>query len=1369
MTDNDKSAEEENALPNALAGDTRRRASPIVRGFLYQFWQTVEAWLDLAPEELLYVEGAEDFDVVEDDKGTAVQIKDNKASGPVTLTTSGAQSAIRNYWNLRQNNPGRRLSFKFLTTAAAGIETPGFDGSKGTDIWNLCRRSALESCVPEVERIREFLLKKTSLGGGLLEFIKTASAEQLKADLIDPIEWIYDQPELQGIEEIVTARLLGLGESRGLTVNDATRLAGQLCLEVARGATEDRPKCVGFADLRRRLDQAVNVEVPREAIRDRERRANAMIETLLASQPVTNQLLPAITSASETFARPILTSNSWPRPALIERLRHSMRTGIVYLSGGTGIGKTTLVLQALEHEKTVFWAALRDRTTSEQLYKWRVLRQRVARIFGAYVVLDDWNPADDPRNFEHELGWIAAVVRKQTGVLIITSYGDAGPRLATVLGLTSDNVINVPPFDEDEVQAYLRDAGCPEIRAKTLSRVVWVHTSGHPQLVAARVSTLKAKDFPKPIADDFLDQPKDVADVQAEARTIVRAMPDDARSLLYRLSIPLPPLRRAHILGVAASDPAITFAGEIFDTVVGPWFQQVALGYYRISPLLSKAGEQVLSREEIKRLHADIASALLAERALTPSELSAVFMHALLGEAEGTLAIAANAFIRAPRGVKKMLAEELPWVPAAGLSPGARLPISNKTVLQMFRLVQWDVAALIAPRHLKSITAAMDEEFAGTTELVEILPRILYLSKLLMQQDFKVSIVNVISHTLEVKRLSSIAREKNPSVVFGDEVPPLYPSAPRPELAELFTVAIIPRVRAVADMRALIDALDLVPEEHRNWLLAGLAVEDGELRIFFNSTWLSIPKDNKNRFEEYEQVLAYAIDAARRWRNPAWMRAAARTRSAVLDEMLDRPSDAEKTIEAVAREVGMSSNLEDQLAVIAFNRKDYPAALAIWQRVLPQWRSDETFHDLQPVFGLRCAAIAASQLGRWPEAADFYEQAILRGGQFDKPGWNIGLPTDCAYAWWKAGDTKAALQLLTEVVAKLQTLPNVPDSFEEYAVQKLVGHTLSELASPGSVAEYVPGMCSDLSPNKEIGSLQPIPTIITWFLLHDLARQAGDKGLAYTCSERMTDAPFAFLRATAAQDEVDRAIESDNLSAVPNLAAVFGIEMEKSAKRKKEQIDIYAPDPEALAADLTASSMNVFVCPALWSAVLRSKALGEGVRGLIERWHTTVDQRHGPLVAEMAFIEQFAGTSATQLGLILKDQKESAERRMWAAVFLVGNDDAPLLDAVYAHVTAISNGATYKTLWNVGGPSVDELVRRDWRRFCEATFLLRNPRLHVNSIRAACNADGRSWHGAANVVLAGLPTTSLRLSDEVGVTLHQIAANADGGMPPRRR
>ena len=54
---------DESKSSKGLEGDPRRRANAAVREFIYQFWRTVEAWIELDPEELLYVEGGEDFDI----------------------------------------------------------------------------------------------------------------------------------------------------------------------------------------------------------------------------------------------------------------------------------------------------------------------------------------------------------------------------------------------------------------------------------------------------------------------------------------------------------------------------------------------------------------------------------------------------------------------------------------------------------------------------------------------------------------------------------------------------------------------------------------------------------------------------------------------------------------------------------------------------------------------------------------------------------------------------------------------------------------------------------------------------------------------------------------------------------------------------------------------------------------------------------------------------------------------------------------------------------------------------------------------------------------------------------------------------------
>ena len=47
--------------PN-LQANPNRQAHNQLRGYLYQIWHSVNAWLDLADDEILYLEGAEDFD-----------------------------------------------------------------------------------------------------------------------------------------------------------------------------------------------------------------------------------------------------------------------------------------------------------------------------------------------------------------------------------------------------------------------------------------------------------------------------------------------------------------------------------------------------------------------------------------------------------------------------------------------------------------------------------------------------------------------------------------------------------------------------------------------------------------------------------------------------------------------------------------------------------------------------------------------------------------------------------------------------------------------------------------------------------------------------------------------------------------------------------------------------------------------------------------------------------------------------------------------------------------------------------------------------------------------------------------------------------
>ena len=96
--------------PVELQGDPARQAMPLLRGVDYQIWQTVVAWIDLAENEMLVVEGAEDFDVISETKAIGNQVKNLAA--PISLRSVCVCEALRNFWTIRHKNPSRQIGLR---------------------------------------------------------------------------------------------------------------------------------------------------------------------------------------------------------------------------------------------------------------------------------------------------------------------------------------------------------------------------------------------------------------------------------------------------------------------------------------------------------------------------------------------------------------------------------------------------------------------------------------------------------------------------------------------------------------------------------------------------------------------------------------------------------------------------------------------------------------------------------------------------------------------------------------------------------------------------------------------------------------------------------------------------------------------------------------------------------------------------------------------------------------------------------------------------------------------------------------------------------------------------------------------------------
>ncbi|SRR5712691_6025097 len=182
-----------------LKGDPRRQAVPSLKGYAYQIWHSVYRWVTLGKDDVLYLEGAEDLDVLGPEKAEAIQVKDTKRSGSVTLRSQDVLEAIGHFWELQERNSNVTIFFRFLTTAERGREQGSpFGTTCGLDYWDHCKRQGVD-----LHPLRTFLQSQQALPDTLHEFIASSDDVAFRSHLIMRIDWDTGSESKEYIEGLV--------------------------------------------------------------------------------------------------------------------------------------------------------------------------------------------------------------------------------------------------------------------------------------------------------------------------------------------------------------------------------------------------------------------------------------------------------------------------------------------------------------------------------------------------------------------------------------------------------------------------------------------------------------------------------------------------------------------------------------------------------------------------------------------------------------------------------------------------------------------------------------------------------------------------------------------------------------------------------------------------------------------------------------------------------------------------------------------------------------------------------------------------------------------------------------------------------------
>ena len=246
-------------LPAPLPGDPKRQAIYSIQGTVYQAWWSIDAWLRLtSPDEAIYLEGAEDFDIVKLDIAITVQVKKHAAA--ISLGTEKAHEALEHFWTLSSKDPTRVILFHYLTTSSIATEQDAsFGGLTGIEAWRAAQTS------PELAaKVAAYLRGKLPATSSLQGFLATSTPDGIQERLIRRFHWLTNQPDIETVKRSVDDRICVLlsnkGRSLSLCSNVQKHLESHFWEVVVKPSPTER--CLTQAELLRQVEAATTAYLP---------------------------------------------------------------------------------------------------------------------------------------------------------------------------------------------------------------------------------------------------------------------------------------------------------------------------------------------------------------------------------------------------------------------------------------------------------------------------------------------------------------------------------------------------------------------------------------------------------------------------------------------------------------------------------------------------------------------------------------------------------------------------------------------------------------------------------------------------------------------------------------------------------------------------------------------------------------------------------------------------------------------------------------------------------------------------------------------------------------------------------------------------
>ena len=373
----------------------------------------------------------------------------------------------------------------------------------------------------------------------LADFLRRSDDQAIRKDLICRIDWDTGRKPIDGLVADIKDRLVFFGASKGIDSYQSEKILDTLLRRVADLLSSDGERRLVYADFVREFERATMELVSREEAVTL-RAVTGQIAQL--AQIANNPILADLNRAPEVLGAPLrLMEGAASRTDLVNDLAGVLRRhGVLFLRGSTGLGKTSLAQLLVDKIGGEWvWAGFRGRDPRQIADHLRRAAFEI-KVHGLppRVVLDDLD-LGSLAQFERELLSLVFSISNQGGAVVVTGPTACPTDLLAKLWLPPDCDREVPYFDKGDVRDVLISHGLSDPRKLAQSsRLTWIFTAGHPQLVHARVRNLQSKGWPPVSETDFL-KTEDLEQVRTTARRrLIDELPSEgARYIAYRLSL----------------------------------------------------------------------------------------------------------------------------------------------------------------------------------------------------------------------------------------------------------------------------------------------------------------------------------------------------------------------------------------------------------------------------------------------------------------------------------------------------------------------------------------------------------------------------------------------------------------------------------------------------------------------------------------------------------------------------------------------------------------------------------------------------------------------------------------------------------------